>query len=153
MNGKATPKHTHMPSLTNDILVAAIEGFESQKRRLDDQIAELRRMMSATPAQSTAAPPARKGARKLSADARARIGEAQRKRWAAQKAAEPATAATKAPASKRKRRLSAAGRKAIIEATKKRWAKVHAAKAAAGKAESKPRKKAAKRSPAPAAAE
>jgi hypothetical protein len=51
----------------------------------------------------------------MSAAARARIGEAQRKRWAASKKASE-------PVLKPKRRLSATGRKAIIAATKKRWA-------------------------------
>ena len=144
-----------MPNLTNEIVTAAIEGFESQKRRIDEQIAELRRMMSATPARTPAAPAAQTGARKLSAAARARIGEAQRKRWAAQKSAAPATAAKKAPAPKRKRKLSAAGRKAIIEATQRRWAKVRAEKAAGAKPAPPPAKakRAAKRPPQPAAVE
>jgi hypothetical protein len=33
------------PKLAAEILIAAIEGFESQKRRIDDQIAELRAML------------------------------------------------------------------------------------------------------------
>ena len=33
------------PKLTNEIITAAIEGFESQRRRIDDQIAELRAML------------------------------------------------------------------------------------------------------------
>ena len=33
------------PKLTAEILAAAIEGFEAQKRRIDGQIAELRQML------------------------------------------------------------------------------------------------------------
>jgi hypothetical protein len=65
----------------------------------------------------------------MSAAGRKAIAEAQRKRWAASKAA----SAGEAPevVSKPKRKLSAAGRKAIIAATKKRWAlkRAEAAKA------------------------
>jgi hypothetical protein len=83
--------------------------------------------------------------RKLSAAARRRIGDAQRKRWAASKkfAATPSQAVA-APVPKRK--MSAAGRKAISEATKKRWAAFHTAKAAEKPAVSK--KRAAKKTPA-----
>jgi len=56
----------------------------------------------------------------MSAAARARIAEAQRKRWAASKKAAEPPAPEAAP--KPKRKLSAAGRRAIIAATKKRWA-------------------------------
>ena len=122
--------------LTNEVLLAAIEGFESQKRRIDEQIAELRQMMTGAPAAEPASPaPSRKGARRMSAAARARIAEAQRKRWAAQKATGSPGSAGPSPAPKAKRKLSAAGRRAIIEATKRRWAK---ARAEAAKAESKP---------------
>ena len=60
----------------------------------------------------------------MSAAARKRIGDAQRKRWAeSKKTSSPV--APKAP--KPKRKLSTAGKKAIVEATKKRWAAFHAA--------------------------
>jgi len=114
--------------LTPGIINAAIEGFESQKQRLDIQIAELRQSLTGTP-RETAAPEARKGKRrKMSAAARKRIGDAQRKRWAASKGTSLATVSSEAP--KRKRKLSAAGKRAIVEATKKRWAAFHAAKKA-----------------------
>ena len=35
-------------TLTPDIIAAAIEGFEAQKRRIDEQIAELRAMVTGT---------------------------------------------------------------------------------------------------------
>jgi hypothetical protein len=117
------------PRLTNQIINAAILGFEAQKRHIDTEIAELRAMQSGASTAPVAAPglPKQKR-RKMSAAGRKAIAEAQRKRWADKKAAEGT--APKA-VSKPKRKLSAAGRKAIIAATKKRWAlkRAEAAKA------------------------
>ena len=104
--------------LSPEIINAAIEGFESQKQRLDSQISELRTMLNGTRPKAVAAPQ-RGPRRKVSAAARKRMAEGQRKRWAAAKrASEPAVAQP----TKRKRRLSAAGRAAIVAALKKRWA-------------------------------
>ena len=120
--------------LNNEILAAAIEGFEVQKKRIDAQIAEVRQLMTGGSAESATTPePARKK-RRMSAAARRRIAEAQRKRWAEAKkesGGEPKGAEPEAP--KPKRRLSAAGRKRIIEATKRRWALIRAAAAKAAK--------------------
>jgi hypothetical protein len=55
----------------------------------------------------------------VSAAGRARIAEAQRKRWAESKAASQSSTPEVTP--KPKRKLSEAGRKAIVAATKKRW--------------------------------
>jgi hypothetical protein len=66
------------------------------------------------------------GRRAMSAAARKRISDAQRKRWAAEKKGAATKAAAAAP-KKAKRRLSPEGRRRIIEATKKRWAAVRAA--------------------------
>lgn len=73
------------------LLAAALEGLELQRKRIDDQIAMVRGMLSgrktassapaAAPAASTAAPSRRK--RVLSEEARLRIAAAQKKRWAA----------------------------------------------------------------------
>jgi hypothetical protein len=121
-----------MPTkLTAEIINAAIVGFEQQKLRIDTQIAELRAaMLSGGATHPTAAKPEpTKGKRrKMSAAARKRIGDAQRKRWAASKgeAESPSKTATPKP----KRKMSAAGKKAISEATKKRWAAFHATKQA-----------------------
>jgi cell division septum initiation protein DivIVA len=109
--------------LSDDLISAAIEGFEAQKRRLDEQIRELRAMLpqngaSAGPATPTRGPRKR---RRMSADARRRIAEAQRKRWAAIRNEGGASASMKR-ATKPRRKLSAAGRKRIIEANRKRWA-------------------------------
>lgn len=116
-----------MPTrLRPEIITAAIEGFESQKKSINAQIAELRQMLSGGPVESAATPePAKRKRRKMSAAGRARIAEAQRKRWAALRKASQPSARKVAP--KPKRKLSAAGRKAIIAATKKRWALKRAA--------------------------
>ena len=141
---------THMPQkLTAEIINAAIEGFESQKRRIDSQIDELRQLLS--PASTEGAPasgvPAPK--RKISAAGRRRMAAAQQARWAkvrGQAKLLSSPAASKPP--KQKRKLSAAGRKAISEATKKRWAlkraegqKPQSKKATAKKTASKKQKK------------
>jgi hypothetical protein len=104
--------------LSSEIITAAIEGFESQRKRLDLQITELRGMLNGgRPRPAAESQIGRR--RKVSAAARKRMAEAQRKRWAAAKgASEPAMAQP----TKRKRRLSAAGRAAIVAALKKRWA-------------------------------
>jgi len=116
-------------TITNEIIIAAIDGFEAQKARIDTQIAELRGMLSGDGAPAAkAAAPAKRGRRRISAEGRARIAEAQRKRWASVKG-EPEVAAAK-PA-KQKRRLSPAGRKAIQEALRRRWAAKRAEEAKA----------------------
>ena len=113
--------------LTAEILSAAIEGFESQKRRIDTQIAEIRQMLEGGPTEPTAAPPVPKvKQRKMSAAARKRMGDAQRKRWAESKGQ---FASPSAATAKPKRKMSAAGRRAIVAALKKRWAEKKAAAA------------------------
>jgi hypothetical protein len=99
-----------MAQLTQGIIDAAIEGFESQKRRIDEQIAELRALRNG----DTAETPKKKG---MSAAGRKAMAEAQRKRWARAK-----TEAPKAKRVKKKRVLSSAGKAAIVAALKKRWA-------------------------------
>src|ERR1039458_6719383 len=71
---------------TAEILNAAIVGFEQQKLRIDAQIAELRQMLRGGPTAPPATPAGPRGKRrKMSAAARKRIGDAQRKRWAESK--------------------------------------------------------------------
>ena len=113
------------PKLNAEIIAAAIEGFESQKRRIDTQIGELRAILSSGSTEGTATPEAPTRKRKVSAAARRRMAEGQRKRWAATKAE---SAARPEPA-KPKRKISAAGRRAISEASKRHWALKRAAKA------------------------
>jgi hypothetical protein len=106
--------------LTAEILAAAVEGFEARKLRIDEQIAEVRQLMNGhQPVAATKEEPQKRARRKMSAAARKRIGDAQRKRWAATKGG--VNTASKATA-KSKRKLSAAGRAAIVAALKKRWA-------------------------------
>jgi hypothetical protein len=109
-----------IPRLTNEIIDAAILGFEEQKRRLDAQLAELRAMRSGG---SNPSPPTAKRGR-MSAAGRKAIAAAQRKRWAALKG----DAVTSQAPKKAKRKLSPAGRAAIVAALKKRWAAKKAAK-------------------------
>ncbi len=137
-------------SLTSDVLHAALEGLEARKRSIEEQLEQVRAMLgiradgqkrrgrpplAAVPSEDPSIPEqAPRKRRRLSAEARARIAAAQRKRWATKKQSkEPAkTASVKAAPVKatKKRKLSAAGRKRIIEATKKRWAEYNAKKAA-----------------------
>ena len=147
---------TYMPTrkLTAEIIHAAIEGFESQKRRIDSQVDELRQLLNGGRPETvtTSGAPARK--RKMGAAARRRIAAAQKARWAKIRGeAEPASSPGAPKPTKQKRKLSAAGRKAISEATKRRWALKRAeaqksqstvAKKAAAKktADKRPRKKA-----------
>jgi hypothetical protein len=118
--------------LTTDILNAALENLTSKRQQIDEQIAEVRRLLGASKdgtSHKTEAP-ARK--RTISAAGRRAIAEAQRRRWAEKKAAAQPMAApveTKKP----KRKLSAAGRRAIVAALKKRWAAKRAAAKKSGK--------------------
>jgi hypothetical protein len=53
-----------MPTkLTAEIITAAIEGFESQKRRIDDQIAELHALLPGGPAETAPRNPQKGSAR------------------------------------------------------------------------------------------
>ena len=135
VEGVVTETSTHMPTrLTHEIIGAAIDGFQAQKKRIDQQIAELRAMLTGGPAETVTTPEApQQKRRKMSVAARRAVAEAQRKRWAKIRGeSEPSAPATtevpKAP--KAKRRISAEGMKRIIAATKKRWRLAKAAKAA-----------------------
>ena len=125
--------------VNNEIITAAIAGFESQKQHIDAQIAELRQMLSGGTAEPTAATEPVKPRRKMSAAARKRIAAAQRKRWAESKQqAEPAQPTPTAQPITPKRKISAAGKRAIAEATRKRWAKFRAEAAKAAKTQQAP---------------
>jgi len=77
--------------LDQSILQAALEGFESQLRRLEAQIAFVRSQVSGAP-RVTGAPKAavngapktrgRKKGRAVSEEGRKRMAEAQKRRWA-----------------------------------------------------------------------
>jgi hypothetical protein len=70
------------------LLQAALAGYENQLARIDEAIVEIRRTLEQTGRQTgDAAPAPRRARRKLSRAARARIADAQKKRWAAYKKA------------------------------------------------------------------
>lgn len=117
-----------LDNMTHEILIAALESFEAQKKRLEESISQVRRLLNSnepTEPAAAAAPSGKTGRRKLSAASRAKMAEAQRLRWAKVKGTAPSTPAVAKP--KAKRKLSAAGRKRISEAAKKRWAAIKAA--------------------------
>jgi len=127
--------------LNRTVIEAAIVGFEHHKTQIDNQIAELRAMLTGS-TETAATPEAPTGKRKkFSAAARRRMALAQKERWAKIKgeATPPAPATVEMP--KRKRRLSAVGRAAIIAATKKMWAAKRAAQAKSGMKKATPIRK------------
>jgi hypothetical protein len=77
--------------LDRSVLEAALEGLETQRVRLDEQISQVRSLLGSTPrgrprASSSGLVPSVAAAlkkRTMSAAARRRIAAAQKKRWAA----------------------------------------------------------------------
>jgi hypothetical protein len=67
---------------SSSLLEAALEGLEAQRRRVEEQIQEVRSLLGGR-GQSTTGRQAPAGRRQLSAAARKRIAAAQKKRWAA----------------------------------------------------------------------
>jgi hypothetical protein len=120
-----------------ETLQMALIGYEAERQKIEATMAGIRSQLglhskgASAPAKTTSEA---KPKHRMSAAGRARIAEAQRKRWAAtKKATEPAPAT-----SKPKRRLSAAGKAAIVAALKKRWAAKRAAAKTAAKAKQAP---------------
>jgi hypothetical protein len=68
------------------MLSMALLGFEVEKKRIEEKIAELRARVAGHPvpaaAKGSAAPTTASGRKPLSAAARKRIAAAQKKRWA-----------------------------------------------------------------------
>lgn len=88
--------------------------------------------------------PGKRGRRKMSAAARAKISAAQKARWAAQGAKGPKEAKSnpaKTAGTKRGRKLSPEGRARIVAALKARWARQKGTKTAPAPAAKKARKK------------
>jgi hypothetical protein len=122
----------------------AVKGAEQRLLEIANEVAaihrafpELRRRGNRGPAAgSVEATPThgtrgrRRGRRRMSADARRRISEAQKARWAKQRGDGAASGPTPAKPARRggARKMSAAARKRISDAQKKRWAKVRAGK-------------------------
>ena len=125
-------------------------GMEVELQRLEERAAQLRAWLGKLPARAAAAvrrvagadktsSPSTRRRRKMSAEARKRISDAQKARWAKQKGEAPISEAAPADAvaakakrsgrgvrrgaAKRgRRKMSAAARKRISDAQKKRWA-------------------------------
>jgi hypothetical protein len=82
------PRHKTVEN--SELLKAALEGLEAQKKRIEEQISQVQGMLGRrrgrppASAVAAAAPAAQKPAhkRKLSAAARKRIAAAQKRRWA-----------------------------------------------------------------------
>ena len=64
--------YMHTRQLTAAILDAAIEGFEAQKRRIDEQIAQVRQLQNGHSPATTTSEPQKRTRRKMSAAARKR---------------------------------------------------------------------------------
>src|ERR1035437_8059168 len=126
-----------------ETLQMALIGYEAERQKIEATMAGIRSQLglhsrgASAPAKTPTSEA--KPKHRMSAAGRARIAEAQRKRWAASKKQSEPAAPEEAP--KPKRRLSAAGKAAIVAALKKRWA----AKAAAEQAPAA--KKAARKAP------
>jgi hypothetical protein len=101
-----------------NLSVSQLRRAAEIKDQIDNLNAELSQILD-SPAPSTDAPKKR-GPRKMSATARAKIAAAQKARWAKQKGK-----AAKAP-KKARRTMSAAGRARIAAAAKARWKKAKA---------------------------
>jgi hypothetical protein len=72
-------------SIDNTTLEMALIGYESERQKIREKIAELQRQLNGrTPRAVTpvAAPPGPRTRRRMSAAARKRIAAAQKKRWA-----------------------------------------------------------------------
>ena len=124
--------------ISGEVLSAALAGLELQRNEIDEHVAQARGMLGRRgpgrpPKEATVeiagrvTTTRRKGRRRFSAEARARMAEAQRKRRAAAKDAERAQTAPVA----NKRHLRVEARKKMAEAARKRWAGRKAKKTAA----------------------
>ena len=112
---------------TQEILAAALIGFEEQKRNINAKIAELRAMLSGGGTEAAAAAERIPRKRKVSAAARRRMALAQKARQAKSRGASKPPVPVATP----KRRISKEGMERIIAATKKRWRLKRAAEKAA----------------------
>ena len=139
-------------SQTSDSSYFTRLGMETELQRLEERAAQLRAWLGKLPAQAAAAvrrvvgadaasspSTSRRRRRKMSAEARRRISDAQKARWAKQRGEAPSTEAApakaaavaakrggrgvrKGAAKRGRRNMSAAARKRISDAQKKQWA-------------------------------
>jgi hypothetical protein len=117
--------------LTDEIISAAITGYQAERSRIDARIAELRETLSGNTETATTPEARGRKRRKLSAEALQRIREGQRRRWAKVRGASEQLPQPAPGPKKQKRRISPEGMKRIIAATKKRWRLQKAAQAKA----------------------
>jgi len=129
--------------LTPEIIRAAIDGFENQKKQIDAQIAELRGLLDGNaPATGTTPEAVPRKRKKFSSAAIKRMREAQKRRWAkVRRESEPAQVPASPAKSKRKFSPQAKAR-LVANLRKARAAKAAKAKAAGGKKTVKAKKSA-----------
>jgi hypothetical protein len=116
-----------MPTYDNEILEAALIGYEHRKREIEAKIEQLRIHLGGHVAQVREASVSGRR-RSFSAATRKRMAAAQQKRWAAKNAVEAVEnsveTATEPKATKKNRApLSSEARERIAAAQRKRWAK------------------------------
>ena len=102
------------------LLELALKGLEAERARIENEIAEIRGQLrgSTTPTGRGASVTPRRKRRKMSAEAKRRISEGMKRRYAELK-----SASEKPPMKQRQRAgLTAAGRKKLSEMMKARWA-------------------------------
>jgi hypothetical protein len=75
-----------MARLDNTLLEAALLGYQAEQKRIQAAIADLqKRIGGGKSTVTTKSPPVARKKHRISAEGRARIAAAQRKRWAASK--------------------------------------------------------------------
>jgi hypothetical protein len=99
-----------------DLSLKQLRKVVSLKEKIEKFEAQIASIIGASPLGPTG-----KRSFKMSASARARIGAAQRKRWAKLKSVD------QSERPKKRRKMSAAGRAKIAAAARARWAKIKAA--------------------------
>jgi hypothetical protein len=122
------------PTISQDILRAALSGLQFEKQRIENSIAEVQSMLDGgsrkatapetTPSVSEEAP--KIGRHKRSAAVRRRMAEAQRARWAAIKGTSepPSPATTPEAAPPKRKKFSAATRRKMAESQRLRYLKL-----------------------------
>ena len=102
----------------NRILELALKGLEAERAKLDEEIAQIRSQLNYRSSSSLAVVAAGpRTRRRMSAEARRRISEGMKRRYAAMRTGQ------QAPETKRTQGgLTAAGRKKLSDMMKARWA-------------------------------
>jgi hypothetical protein len=74
-----------MARLDNTLLEAALLGYQAEQKRIQSAIADLQRRIGGKSSATPKSTPVARKKHRISAEGRARIAAAQRKRWAAAK--------------------------------------------------------------------